>query len=48
MDLGSKICKNGKPIENAEEIVKNDEILKLRLFYSWEQKHLIDEDGEIL
>lgn len=22
MDLGSKICKNGKPIENAEEIVK--------------------------
>ena len=48
MDLGSKICKNGKPIENAEEIVKNDEILKLRLFYPWEQKHLIDEDGNFI
>ena len=48
MDLGSKICKNGKPIKNAEEIIENDEVLKLRLFYPWEQKHLIDEDGNFI
>jgi hypothetical protein len=48
MNLGSKICKDGKPIQNAEEIVENDEVLKLRLFYPWEQKHLIDEDGNFI
>ena len=48
MNLGSKICKDGKPIQNAEEIVENDEVLKLRLFYPWEQEHLIDEDGNFI
>ena len=48
MDLGSKICKDGEPIRNAEEIVENDEVLKLRLFYPWEQEHLIDEDGNFI
>ena len=48
MNLGSKICKDGKPIQNAEEIVENDEVLKLRLFYPWEQKHLIDEYGNVI
>lgn len=48
MDLGSKICKDGKPIQNAEEIIENDEVLKLWLFYPWEQKHLIDEDGNFI
>ena len=48
MNLGSKICKDGKPIQNAEEIVENDEVLKLRLFYPWEQKHLIDEYGNFI
>ena len=48
MNLGSKICKDGKPIQNAEEIVENDEVLKLRLFYPWEQEHLIDDDGNFI
>ena len=48
MTLGSTICKAGKPIHNAEEIVENDEVLKLRLFYPWEQKHLIDEYGNFI
>lgn len=49
MNLGEKICINGKPIENAEEIIKNDEILQnKKLFYPQDEKVLVDDNGNFI
>ncbi|MDA3056538.1 MULTISPECIES: hypothetical protein [unclassified Campylobacter] len=49
MNLGEKICINGKPIENAEEIIKNDEILQNKKpFYPQDEKALVDENGNFI
>ena len=49
MKLGERICINGKPIENAEEIIKNDEILQnKKLFYPQDEKALVDENGNFI
>lgn len=49
MKLGERICINGNPIENAEEIIKNDEILQnKKLFYPQDEKALVDENGNFI
>ena len=49
MNLGEKICINGKPIENAKQIVDNDEILQnKKLFYPQDEKALVDDNGNFI
>lgn len=49
MNLGEKICINGEPVENAKQIVDNDEILQnKKLFYPQDEKALVDENGNFI
>lgn len=48
MNLGDRVCENEKPIENAKEIVENDEVLKLTPFNPLKQEHLIDKNGNYI
>ncbi|MDA3051854.1 hypothetical protein OFO01_00085 [Campylobacter sp. JMF_01 NE2] len=49
MNLGERICINGEPTKNAEEIIKNDEILQnKKLFYPQDEKALVDENGNFI
>ena len=49
MNLGERICINGNPIENAKQIVDNDEILQnKKLFYPQDEKALVDENGNFI
>ncbi len=47
MDLGSKICRNGKAIQDAETYI-DKEIFKTEVVYPWEDKEsLILENGDL-
>lgn len=47
MDLGSKICRNGKAIQDAETYI-DKEIFKTEVVYPWEDKEsLVLEDGSL-
>nr|WP_315009401.1 hypothetical protein [uncultured Campylobacter sp.] len=47
MDLGSKICRNGKAIQDAETHI-DKEIFKTEVVYPWEDKEsLVLEDGSL-
>ena len=47
MDLGSKICRNGKAIQDAETHI-DKEIFNTEVVYPWEDKEsLVLEDGSL-
>ncbi|WP_298054133.1 hypothetical protein, partial [uncultured Campylobacter sp.] len=48
LNLGSKICNADTPMQNAQEIIDNDEILKIEPFYPFNEKYIIDENGKFL
>ena len=48
LNLGSKICNADTPMQNAQEIIDNDEILKIEPFYPFNVKYIIDENGKFL
>lgn len=48
LNLGGQICNSDTPIDNAQDIIDNDEVLKIEPFYPFNQQFVIDENGKFI